>query len=231
MASFAGFARVTRWGRRAARSACHCAFVARYPKPPPRVAALRRNSRDSVEGARPSRRAISRTPWPWTRRSAISSRSVKERYRPDGGFAAGASCDGGMPPASRNHLVPTGGDTPASTAASSLDRPAAIADQNTRRCSRRPTGGRPGERRASRTDLAERRFFFVIATSCIRLLRRPVESALDAAIAVVDQAITPHRTPVVQRLRQGVEDEAGAGCRRNTPAPSVKRLAGGRRHR
>jgi hypothetical protein len=80
-----------------------------------------------------------------------------------------------MPPASRNHLVPTGGDTPASTAASSLERPAAIADQNTRRCSRRPTGGRPGERRVSRPDLAERRFLFLIATSCIRLLRRPIE--------------------------------------------------------
>ena len=52
-----------------------------------------------------------------------------------------------------------------------VTEPVAVADQNTRRCSRRPSGGRPGERRASRTDLAERRFFFVIATSCIRLLR------------------------------------------------------------
>src|SRR5262245_46839543 len=48
-----------------------------------------------------------------------------------------------MPPASRNHRVPTAGETPASTAASSLGRPAAIATQN-RRCSscRRTRGGR-----------------------------------------------------------------------------------------
>src|SRR3712207_7680978 len=50
VASFAGF------GRRAARSACHCAVVARYSKPPPRVAALRRSSREIVDADRPSRR-------------------------------------------------------------------------------------------------------------------------------------------------------------------------------
>jgi hypothetical protein len=44
MASSADF------GRRADRSACHCAVVARYSKPPPRVAALRRSSREIVEG-------------------------------------------------------------------------------------------------------------------------------------------------------------------------------------
>ena len=57
-ASFAGF------GRRAARSACHCAVVARYSRPPERVAALRRNSREIVDGARASSRAIARTPCP-----------------------------------------------------------------------------------------------------------------------------------------------------------------------
>src|SRR3982751_5151222 len=40
VASFALF------GRRAARSACHCAVLARYSSPPLRVAALRRNSRE-----------------------------------------------------------------------------------------------------------------------------------------------------------------------------------------
>ena len=55
-ASFAAF------GRRARRSACHCAVVARYSSSPPRVAALRRNSREIVDGDRPSCRAISRTP-------------------------------------------------------------------------------------------------------------------------------------------------------------------------
>src|SRR4051812_33535350 len=113
------------FGRRAARSACHCAVVARYAKPPLRVAALRRNSREIVDGARLSWRAISRMPWPRARHSAISSRSANTRYRSDGGFADGASVVGGMPPASRNQRPPTAGDTPASIAAASLDRPAA----------------------------------------------------------------------------------------------------------
>src|SRR4051794_19413338 len=47
------------FGRGADRSACHCAVVARYARPPLRVAALRRNSREIVDGARSSRRAIS----------------------------------------------------------------------------------------------------------------------------------------------------------------------------
>ena len=72
-ASFAGF------GRRADRSACHCAVVARYSRPPLRVAALRRNSREIVDAFRSSRRATSRTEQPCTRRSAISSRSANER--------------------------------------------------------------------------------------------------------------------------------------------------------
>src|SRR5690242_14664880 len=35
---------------------------------------------------------------PCTRRSAISSRSANERYRPDSGFADGRNIAGGMPP-------------------------------------------------------------------------------------------------------------------------------------
>jgi VIT1/CCC1 family predicted Fe2+/Mn2+ transporter len=50
-----------------------------------------------------------------------------------------------MPPDLRNHLDPTGIDTPTSAAASSLDRPAAIAAQNPTRSSRIATGGRPGD--------------------------------------------------------------------------------------
>lgn len=125
--SLAGF------GRRAERSACHCAVIARYSKPPPRVAALRRSSREIVEGARPSCRAISRTPSPRARASARCSRSANDRYRPVGAAADGERCEGGIPPHSRNHLVPTAGDTPANSAASSLEHPAAIASQNGRR--------------------------------------------------------------------------------------------------
>src|SRR3954451_756213 len=46
-------------GRRADRSACHCAVVARYARPPLRVGAFRRSSPGIVDGARSSRRAIS----------------------------------------------------------------------------------------------------------------------------------------------------------------------------
>ena len=49
------------------------------------------------------------------------------------------------PPDLRNHLEPTGGDTPASRAASSLERPVAIAAQNRTSSSRRAESGRPGE--------------------------------------------------------------------------------------
>lgn len=162
-------------GRLAARSACHCAVIARYSAPPPRVAALRRNSREIVEAARPSRAAISRTPAPRARARAISSRSANDRYLPVGGCADGARCDGGIPPHSRNHLVPTACDTPASLAASSLEQPAAIASQNARRSDRCNTGGRPGERNFARPGALVLRPSTLINTSDQEVLRRQVE--------------------------------------------------------
>jgi hypothetical protein len=151
-------------GRRADRSACHCAVVARYARSPLRVAALRRSSREIVEAARPSRRATSRVEQPCTRRSAISSRSENNRYRPDSGFADGRNIAGGMPPAFLNSLVPTACDIPAWSAASSLATPAAIAAQNRRCSSRATTTGRPGENNGARPDRSERRLRLVIAT-------------------------------------------------------------------
>src|SRR5215218_6964188 len=177
IASLAGF------GRRAERSACHCAVVARYSRPPLRVAALRCSSREIVDGARLSWRAISRTPCCCARQIAISSRSANDRERPDSGFADGARWDGGMPPALRNQRAPTAGDTPAPTAASSLEHPAAINTQNRWRSSRRATEGRPGEGNAPRPDRSERRFRTVIATSSLKVLRRPLEPGQFAFIA------------------------------------------------
>jgi len=88
-----------------------------------------------------------------------------------------------MPPAFRNHLVPTACGTPAPIAASSLDKPVAIPIQN-RRCSSRPaTGGRPGDTNGARPDRAERRFRSIIAISCIRVLRRPLESTQYTSVA------------------------------------------------
>ncbi|WP_413776941.1 transposase [Mesorhizobium sp. AR07] len=119
-------------------------------------------------------------------RSAISSRSTNDRYRPESGFAEDLNIAGGIPPAFRNHLVPTGCDTPASSAASSLLSPAAIARQNLI-CSSRPAkGGRPGEGNGARPDRADRRFRILIATSNFRVLRRPLESAQYACSSYSD---------------------------------------------
>src|SRR4051794_18792154 len=215
VASLAGF------GRCAARSACHWAVVARYSSPPPRVAALRRSSRETVDAARPSRRAPSRTPCPCARHSATSSRSANDRYRPEGGPDDRASVDGGMPPASRNQRTPTAGDTPTPTAASSLDRPAAIAVQNRRRSSRRATPGRPGERDTPRPDRSERRLRVVTATSSVEALRRPLESALDAAVRVVDQP--RRRLPAPDRHQQRVAGELLAEVVGHAPADDLAR--------
>lgn len=157
--SLAGF------GLLADRSACHCAVAARYSKPPLRVAALRRSSREIVEGARPSCRAISRTPSPRARPSARCSRSANDRYRPVGAAADGERCDGGIPPHSWNHLAPTAGDTPANWAASSLEHPQAIDSQNGRRSALCSTGGRPGERIFARAARSAARFLAFINTS------------------------------------------------------------------
>src|SRR4051794_27233131 len=145
------------------------------------AAARRRSSREIVDAARPSRRAISRTPRPCTLQSEISSRSANDRYRPDSAVDDAVSVDGRMPPASRNQRDPTGCDTPTPIAASSLDKPAAINVQKRRRSSRRATPGRPGERNLSRRALSERRFPAIFATSSIQVLRRPLETAQYAA--------------------------------------------------
>src|SRR4051794_11661317 len=80
-----------------------------------------------------------------------------------------------MPAALRNQRAPTAGDTPAPTAASSREHPAAMAAQNRWRSSRRATEGRPGEGNAPRPARSERRFRMAIATSSLKVLRRPLE--------------------------------------------------------
>ena len=162
-------------GRCAARSACHCTVWARYSRPPPRVAALRRSSRETVEGARPSCRAIARTPSPRARASATCSRSAKDRYRPVGSGADGARFDGGIPPHCRKHLLPTAGDTPAMLAASSLECPSEIDFQNGPRSARCKTGGLPGDRSSARSDRPDFNFFGLKNTSDQEVLRRRIE--------------------------------------------------------
>src|SRR5215217_220293 len=89
-----------------------------------------------------------------------------------------------MPPLSRNHRVPTAWDTPHTTAASSLDSPTAIAFQNRCRCSRRATGGRPGDRIGGLAIAAAAQpRGRPIHTPLLGMLRRPVESAQYTSFA------------------------------------------------
>src|SRR5712691_3888609 len=95
----------------------------------------------------------------------------------------------GIPPPSRNHRTPTAADTPAAAAASSLERPAAIARQNRCRSSRLATDGRPGDRIGGRpARSAARRRTAPIATLLIEALRGPLEFALAAAGGVMNRA-------------------------------------------
>src|SRR3954447_17849662 len=105
-----------------------------------------------VEAARFRRRPISCMECPCALRSAISSRSANERYRPDSGFVEDLNIAGDMPPAFRNNLLPIASDTPAFRAAASMLKPVAIPCQNSS-CSARPaTDGRPKEPRGARVD-------------------------------------------------------------------------------
>src|SRR5215203_7225959 len=89
-----------------------------------------------------------------------------------------------MPPLSRNHRVPTAWDSPHTTAASSMDTPCAIAFQNRCRCSRRATGGRPGDRIGGLAIAAAAQpRGRPIHTPLLGMLRRPVESAQYTSFA------------------------------------------------
>src|SRR5258705_8950953 len=81
-----------------------------------------------------------------------------------------------MPPALRNNRTPTAADTPASAPASPLERPAAIALQNSLQFSRKAPRRRLCGGNVPPTHRSERPHLF-IATSMAEVLRRPVESA------------------------------------------------------
>ena len=65
--------------------------------------------------------------------------------------------------------------------------PASIAPQNLRRSSRPAAGGRPGENNGIRPDRSERRFRRFIATSSVKVLRRPLESAQYVSIKYTER--------------------------------------------
>src|SRR3954451_10181275 len=182
-ASFAIF------GRRATSSAFHCATDARYSSLPPRVAALRRSSREIVDGDLPISRAISLTPLPSARSSAISSRSAKHRYRQLSGSRSSVA----IPPRSRNHRTPAADETPTAAAASSLLRPLAISCQNHSSTSRR-CEGLPGDFIAERpVNSFIHPAGLPMAPPHVEVLRRPGESAqytsFDYTQALADRGV------------------------------------------
>src|SRR5271169_1367497 len=128
-----------------------------------------------------------------------------------------------MPPASRNQRVPTGGDTPAPIAASSLDRPAAINAQKRSRSSRRAIPGRPGDLNLSRNARSERRLP-AIATFLPVVLRRPLESALAATVGMMDQPCSwaAHDEGFAERLESQVPVQPVAG--RPTDNPTCEQV-------
>ena len=174
-------------GRRAARSACHCAVMSRSSKSPPGVAELRLISREIVLGDLRSLRAIARNPVPRAHSRAISARSETVRLRLVSAAAVGERWAGGIAPELRNHRIPTGPETSASTAASAPDRPAATPRQNRHGFSRCQTGGRPGAHNLRRAEHSDFRLPVVIDTSWSGVLRRPVESAQYLSIKYTER--------------------------------------------
>src|SRR3981189_3586265 len=94
---------------------------------------------------------------------------------------------GGIPPPSLNHRATPDSATLAPAAASSLDKPNAIAAQNLLSPSRPATGGRPGEGNGALPERSERRRFNLVIVTPHEALRRPLESALDAGSGVMTQ--------------------------------------------
>ena len=88
----------------------------------------------------------------------------------------------GIPPRSRNHRLPAAWDAPTANAASSLLKPLAISRQNSRSTSRR-SDGFPGDFiGALPVNSVIHPAGLPIHTSTIKVLRRPVESALAAGV-------------------------------------------------
>src|SRR4051794_22305790 len=140
-----------------------------------------------------------------------------------------------MPAALRNQRAPTAGDTPAPTAASSLEHPAAMAAQNRWRSSRRATEGRPSEGKAPRPDRSERRLPALIATSSLKVLRRPLEPGLfafrEATVAdaealevwLRDHAVTETRD--IDRLAAALEERCRAIAIEPPTPDRIERIA------
>jgi hypothetical protein len=120
-----------------------------------------------------------------------------------------------MPPPWRNQRPPTACDTPTTAAASSGNSPFAISIQNERSTSRRCRGA-PGDFIGDRpvNDVIHPAGL-PINTSIIKVLRRPVESALGAVVAVDHDAFG---LAVLDRHPERVHDEVRRLRRVDRPA-------------
>ena len=76
-----------------------------------------------------------------------------------------------------------------------------------------------------RVDRSDFRLPVVIHTSKIGVLRRPVESALAAAVAVMHQPHAFDRATFVDRLFQCIKDETGVRGGADAPANDPPELA------
>ena len=200
------------FGRLAACWAFHWATLARYSSVPPRVAALRRNSREIVPGSHPRTRAISRRPAFLARRIAISSRSSNDRYRPVGSV----NDITGMPQRDETTASPPAPTRPPLTTLPPSSRPS-------RSCARtgaaRPEMAQvapgiaspdatPDQHATAAAHLPEHHWSSYsslpspfLNTSMIKVLRRPVESA-DAAVVGVEDRTGEATSLVLRRLER-----------------------------
>jgi putative transposase len=91
--------------------------------------------------------------------------------------------------------------------------PAAIAAQNRRRSSRRATGGRPGDGNGARPDRSERRFRSFTATSSVKVLRRPLESAQYVSIKYTERLAEAGIEPSVGSVGDSYDCKYAAAAR------------------
>src|SRR5215210_4010820 len=114
-----------------------------------------------------------------------------------------------MPPRWRNQRHPTADATPTAAAASSLVTPVAMTRQNARSTSRRCAGA-PGDFIADRpVNSFIHPAGLPINTPKIRVLQRPVESALAATVGVKDHT-RGCAAASTDRSVESVGDEPGA---------------------
>ncbi len=115
---------------------------------------------------------------------------------------------GGIPPACRNQRDPTTQETRASCTALSGYSPRAMAAQKRPRSSRRPTGGRPGDRRGFCTRFAASHLAcLVIETSEVReVFRRPIESTQYVSMRYTERLAEAGAAPSVGSVGDAYEN-------------------------